>query len=146
MNLTKSARYGILAAVEMARSPNDEPVTVALVARRYMIPEAALAKAFQRLVHFGIAVGTRGVHGGYRLVRPPAEVTVLDVLEVFGSVARPGVENVRADGHGPTPASEHIGKLFDDVDEQLRSRLASVTLDALATGDLADTLGSRSAL
>jgi Rrf2 family protein len=143
MNLTKSARYGILAAVEMARSPHDEPVTVAVVAGRYGIPEAALAKAFQRLVHFGLAVGTRGVHGGYRLARRPAEITVLDVLDVFGPVTRSVPQGSRAaGGDRPAPASERIGRLFDDVDEQLRSRLAAVTLDALAAGDLADALGS----
>ena len=59
MKYTKSTRYALYAAMQMAISPN--PVTVTEVKERYGIPRGALAKVFQDLVRAGIAVGVRGV-------------------------------------------------------------------------------------
>ncbi len=67
----------------------DEPVTVAGVADRYGMPRTALAKVFQQLVRAGLALGTRGVGGGYRLARPAPQVSVLDVISAFER-PRPG--------------------------------------------------------
>src|SRR6185503_6422011 len=82
VNLTKSSRYALLAALEMA-SAVEPPVTAADVARRHGAPEAVMAKVLQRLVRAGLAVGTRGSNGGYRLARSASQITVLDVLRVF---------------------------------------------------------------
>jgi Rrf2 family cysteine metabolism transcriptional repressor len=131
MRLSKAARHALLAATEMARSKDNGPVTVTLVARRNGIPEAALAKVLQRLVRSGLAVGVRGVHGGYRLSRPPSEITVLDVLDVFEPSAHP----VGATSRLGAGAPDHVGQLFDSVDEQLRSTFASLTLDVLARNE-----------
>ena len=91
MNYQRSTRYGLYAALEMARAgPGGGPVTAAAIAAKYRLPPAALAKAIQRLVRSGVAVGTRGSTGGYRLARPPSRLTVLDVVEVFESTRRPG--------------------------------------------------------
>ena len=78
MTITKSTRYALYAAAEMAMA-GEGLVTVAAVAKRYGIPEGALAKVFQQLVRSGLATGTRGIGGGYRLARPPAKITVLDI-------------------------------------------------------------------
>ena len=136
MRLSKAARHALLAATEMARSKDNGLVTVTVVARRHGMPEAALAKVLQRLVRSGLAVGVRGVHGGYRLSRPPSEITILDVLDVFEPIA----PHVRSSG---SPGSERdtggapdrVGMLFDRVDEQLRSTLSSLTLDVLARNE-----------
>jgi Rrf2 family protein len=85
MQLNKSTRYALYAAMEMALA-NDEAVTVAHVANRYGISEAALAKAFQQLVRARLSRGTRGVGGGYRLARPASAITVLDVIDAFEPV------------------------------------------------------------
>ncbi len=131
MRLSKAARHALFAATEMARSKDNGLVTVALVARRHGIPEAALAKVLQRLVRSGLAVGVRGVHGGYRLSRPPSEITILDVLDVFEPSARPVGATRRLDAGAP----DHVGQLFNSVDEHLRSTFSSLTLDVLARSE-----------
>ncbi len=45
------------------------------------VPPAFLAKLFTKLEKAGIVAATEGVRGGYRLARPPSEITVLDVAE-----------------------------------------------------------------
>jgi Rrf2 family protein len=116
----------------MASAP-DEPVTAARVAAKYRLPASAVAKVFQRLVPAGIAVGTRGVAGGYRLARPAAAITVLEVVEAFESPRRPGdclLDSCASEGCDHF-AECRLRQLFDEVDEQARATFASVTLETL---------------
>ena len=131
MTLSKFSRYALYAALEMAAA-GDQPVTVAQVAGPHGIPAAPLAKVFQQLVRAGIAVGTRGVGGGYRLARPRAEITVLDVVSVFDPLRTPGHDLLRErPGGTPLRQADRLRRLFDEVDEGTRATLASVTLDTL---------------
>ena len=133
MTLSKFTRYALYAALEMAIA-GDDPVTVARVAEPHGIPPAALAKVFQQLVRAGIAIGTRGVGGGYRLARPRTEITVLDVVSVFEPTRSPGecLLTARADKACPGPEMCGLRQLFDEIDDQMRYTMASVTLDTLA--------------
>jgi len=135
----KSARYALHAALEMALSP-DEAVTVASVAERFGIPQTALAKVFQQLVRAGLALGTRGVGGGYRLARRAADICVLDVLSVFEPRQNPGRCLVAAHVDGPCRRLAGCGlrQLFDEADELLRCTFASVSLATLARRTKAD--------
>ena len=132
MTLGKSSRYALYAALEMALA-GDQPVTVGQVAGPHGIPPTALAKVFQQLVRAGIAVGTRGIGGGYRLARPRTDVNVLDVVSVFQPLRAPGRDllHARAGGEPAKPQAHALRRLFDEVDESIRSTLASVTLETL---------------
>jgi Rrf2 family protein len=128
MTLNKATHYALYAALEMARA-GDDPVTVAQVAARYRIPESALAKVFQQLVRSGVASGTRGTGGGYRLARPASRVTLLDVISVFEpppSLALGDPARSRDDA-----AAAPLRSLFDELSELVSSTFASVTLATL---------------
>jgi Rrf2 family protein len=132
MTITKSTRYALYAAAEMALA-GEAPTTVGAVAERYGIPEGALAKAFQQLVRAGLAAGTRGIGGGYRLTRPASKVTVLDVIRVFerrreirGCLLRDQPGEVC-----PQTAACGVQWLFTEVDDLVRSTYESVTLQTL---------------
>jgi Rrf2 family protein len=132
VSMTKSSRYALYAAAEMAVS-GEAPTTVAAVSERYGIPEGALAKVFQQLVRAGIALGTRGIGGGYRLARPASKVTVLDVLHVFERRRDPGgcLLHDRPGQACPKTSVCHLHWLFGEVDELVRSTYESVTLKTL---------------
>ena len=132
MTLSKFSRYALYAAVEMARA-GDGLVTVTQVAESHGIPPGALAKVFQLLVRAGIALGTRGIGGGYRLARSRTGITVLDVVSVFDPLRTPGDDLLhdRANASAATPNTAALQRLFDEVDEGIRATLASVTLDTL---------------
>lgn len=121
MKLNKSTRYALYAAMEMARAPDDRQITAAEVADHYSIPATVVAKVFQQLVRCGIAVGTRGSGGGYRLSQPASRLTVLDIVEAF--------EPTRSDDDGLLEA--RLKSLFDEVDELVRCTFASITLETL---------------
>ncbi len=132
MNVSKSTRYALYAAAEMAVA-GQAPTTVSAVAARYRIPEGALAKVFQQLVRAGLASGTRGVGGGYRLSRPASKITVLDVMHVFERQRHPGgcVLHDRPDTPCPTSSACSVQWLFREVDELVQSTYESVTLQTL---------------
>src|SRR6202011_4034593 len=47
------------------------------------VPAAYLAKHLQALARAGVLQTAKGPRGGYWLSRPPAEITILDVLEAI---------------------------------------------------------------
>jgi Rrf2 family protein len=133
VSIGKSARYALHAMLEMALA-GGEPVTVAGVADRFGLPRTALAKVFQQLVRAGLAVGTRGVGGGYRLGRPASQVSVLDVIAAFDRPHAPGLCLVT---ERPESGCERLStcglrQLFDEADELVRCTFASVSLATLA--------------
>jgi Rrf2 family protein len=134
INFNKSTRYALHAALEMTRAGEAGQVTVSQVAQRYRIPETPLAKVLQRMVRAGLALGTRGVGGGYRLARRPSEITLLDVISIFEPPKPPG--QCLAQDRPGEPCSDfapcRLRNLFDEVDEIARGTFASVTLDTLA--------------
>jgi len=132
MNITKSTRYALYAAAEMAVA-GEAATTVGAVAQRYGIPEGALAKAFQQLVRAGLATGTRGIGGGYRLARPASKITVLDVMNVFERRRETGgcLLHDRPGQTCPRASACSLHWLFNEVDELVRSTYESVTLQTL---------------
>jgi len=132
MNISKSTQYALYAAAEMTLA-GETPTTVAAVAARYGIPEGALAKVFQQLVRAGLATGTRGVGGGYRLARPASKITVLDVMHVFERRRAAGACLLHTRPGEPCPAESacSVQWLFHEVDELVQSTYESVTLQTL---------------
>lgn len=131
MMVSKTARYALHASLEMALA-GDEPVTVASVATKYGLPQTALAKVFQQLVRAGLAIGTRGVGGGYRLSRPASAISVLDVIASFEPPRglRRCLVSGKPDGACPVPGCG-LRNLFDEADDLLRSTFGSVSLTTL---------------
>jgi Rrf2 family protein len=133
MKIGKSARYALYAAMDLARVGESGRVTAAEVAARYAIPPAVLAKVLQGLVRAGLAVGSRGSKGGYRLARKSSQMTVLEVLEAFEPRREPGACLLDPDRPGSCGqgATCRLRWLFDEVDELARSTFASITLETL---------------
>lgn len=56
------------------------------VAERTGLPVPYLAKVLQSLAHAGILDSVRGPHGGFRLARPAAEITLADVVAALNDL------------------------------------------------------------
>lgn len=132
MRLNKSTRYALCAAMEMAAVGVHETVTASEVAERFGIPPAVLAKVFQQLVRAGVAIGTRGVGGGYRLAHPPSELTMLDVIQVFEPLRQQDAPALADEGSDPShPRERRLSEVFEEVDELVRTTFASISLETL---------------
>ena len=135
MNLNKSTRYALHAALDLALSSGG-PVTAGQIALRHEIPENVVAKVLQQLVRLGVARGSRGVGGGYRLARPPGDVSVQELIEMFEPQPSPDTCMLRelpgeSCPHATRPACRLMG-LFQEVDETVRATFASVSLATLS--------------
>lgn len=81
MRLTRQSNYAIRTLVYCA--VNDPELSrVADIARAHAISELFLFKLIKPLVAHGLLKTVRGRHGGLRLGRPAAEVTLLDVVRL----------------------------------------------------------------
>lgn len=86
LQLTRKADYGLRLMLEVGGSPSGT-TTTAEAAQRQQIPYEFLRKVAQTLVSHGLLVSERGVRGGLTLARPAKTISVLDIVQVFGSPA-----------------------------------------------------------
>lgn len=80
MKLTTKTRYGVRALFDMAFHAGTLPVQVKDISRRQEISPRYLEQIFQVLKKAGLLRSKRGPQGGYSLARPPAEITLLDII------------------------------------------------------------------
>ncbi|MFH0945189.1 MAG: Rrf2 family transcriptional regulator [Planctomycetota bacterium] len=82
MKLSTRARYALRMTLDIARNHGGEsPVSLSGVSQRTSISHGYLEQLAQALRNAGILRGVSGRHGGYRLARPPAEISVGQVIE-----------------------------------------------------------------
>jgi len=70
-----------------------------------------------------LVASTRGAAGGYRLARPPAKISLGEVIEVMEGDERP-TKNAEKN----TPLVGSLLELCHELDELQRERLADTTL------------------
>src|SRR6516225_12115035 len=78
--LSQTTEYALRLVVQLA-SEGDRPVTIPELARATKIPSGYLAKVLRQLSRAGLVHSQRGPNGGSVLLRPPEELTVLDVVQ-----------------------------------------------------------------
>ena len=82
LRLSKKADYALIAMKHLA--VHDPGVSSAReIAEHYNIPVELLAKVLQRLVRRGLLSSQQGTRGGYQLARPPAQISVADVIQAI---------------------------------------------------------------
>jgi len=80
MRLSTQGRYAVRAMVDVALHAGEGSVPRADIARRQGISAAYIAQLFRKLERAGLVQGVKGPAGGYRLTRPPAQITVGDIV------------------------------------------------------------------
>ncbi|MFL5822657.1 MAG: RrF2 family transcriptional regulator [Solirubrobacteraceae bacterium] len=134
MRISAKADYAVRAAIELAATDGD-PVKAERVANAQGIPLNFLENILGELRHAGIVRSQRGAEGGFRLARPPDQITIADVIRaVDGPLA-----TVRG---GPPEESSYPGaaadlpKVWIAVRKSLRAVVERVTLADVANGRL----------
>ena len=88
MIFTTKAEYGVRLLVELGRQGSANPVSLKAIAEAEGLPLAYLERIVALLKKAGLVESQRGAHGGYRLARPAAEITMDEaVLALEGVVA-----------------------------------------------------------
>jgi Rrf2 family protein len=82
LKLTKKADYGLIAMRHLT-SVRPRSASAKEIADHYGLPAPVLAKILQMLVRGGYLASEHGSNGGYRLSRPPEEITAFDIVRTI---------------------------------------------------------------
>jgi len=140
MKLSDGVEWGVHACVLLAVLPADAALPAARLAEYHGVPSAYLAKHLQALARAEVLETVKGPRGGYRLSRPPAEITVLDVVEAIdGDEPAFRCTEIRRRGPSAVPAREYrlpcgVHRVFTRADEAWRAELTATTIADLTVG------------
>jgi len=80
MRITTWAEYGLICALHLAKREGEGPITGRDMADRERLPTDYVEQILLRLRRAELVNSVRGARGGYLLARPPAEISVREVI------------------------------------------------------------------
>jgi Rrf2 family iron-sulfur cluster assembly transcriptional regulator len=83
MEISRRTDYGVRVILDLSNHPRGERTSTQEIADRQKIPSPFLAKIISQLSLSGLVTTYRGAGGGVMLARPPAEITLLQVVEAL---------------------------------------------------------------
>ena len=140
MRLPESTEWVLHAVASLAQLDDRATASAAQLAEHFDVPPAYLAKLLQALVRAGLLHATTGPRGGFRLARPPAEITMLDVVEaVDGRTPFYQCNELRQRGRGASPPEQcrktcGIAARMSAAESAYRDSLAAVTIADILDG------------
>jgi Rrf2 family protein len=139
LSLSTRSRYGVRFMVSLAGGWGRGSTLLKDISRREAISEKYLSQIVIPLKSAGLITAQRGARGGYALARPPAEVTVLDIVEAIEGplVPVPCTAGTGSDCEAPCERMTECAattvwqKLKEDIQASLSSRsLADLAREA----------------
>jgi Rrf2 family protein len=139
VKLPVSTEWVLHCATTLAQLDAGASASAAQLAQYYDLPAPYLTKQLKALVRAGLLGATTGPRGGFRLARPPSEITLLGIVEAVDGTSPPyECREIRRRGRGALPAEDCrrtcvLAEKMADAHEAWRGSLAGVTLaDILA--------------
>jgi Rrf2 family protein len=137
MRVSAKVDYALRAGAELAAVAGRGAVKGERIAQAQAIPFKFLENILLDLKHAGLVQSQRGAEGGYWLARPPAEITLADVIRaVEGPIAN--VRGQRPEQVEYAGAAEPLREVWIAVRGNLRAVLETTTLADVAGGRLPD--------
>jgi len=84
MHILAIEEYGLRCLLQVAFHAGPGPLTAPEIARREGLGPEYVARIMRTLRAGGLVVSTRGASGGYRLPRPPDQISVWEAIRVLG--------------------------------------------------------------
>jgi Rrf2 family protein len=133
MRLSLGACYALQALVYLAKQgPGAASVASHVIAAERQVPGRFLLKVLKPLVSAQVLLPLKGPNGGYRLARPAAKVTLLEVVEAVDGPIRGQVPLRPA---GPDAGlRRRLDQVCGGLAEGARKALGKVTLSDLKGG------------
>jgi len=128
MNISAKTEYACIAVLELAANYGAvRPMRIRDIAESNGIPSRFLVQILLQLKAAGIVGSTRGAAGGYKLMRPPAELSLAEVMAVSEG---PSNEPVSSAGKQTVAARTLLGA-WRTVAAVERQMLESITFAEL---------------
>lgn len=127
MKISTKGRYGVRILLDLALHEGNAPRLIRDISESQQISEKYISRLIIALRRANMVRSIRGAKGGFRLARNPAELTLLDIVEVMeGPVAI--VDCVRF----PEKCSRNdqcaTREVWDALNSEIREAMRKVTL------------------
>src|SRR5215212_7105526 len=122
---SQTVEYALRAVVHLACN-GKAPCTTEDIAKATRVPQAYLAKVLQILVQDGVLRSQRGIGGGISLVKTPAELTILEVVNAVEPIKRITTCPLGLEAHGVRLCPLH--KRLDNALAMVEEAFGSTTL------------------
>jgi Rrf2 family protein len=134
MKLSLRGEYALRALLVLGLNHGDHVVKIQAISDQQNIPKRFLEQILNDLRSAGVVESKRGVAGGYRLSKPPEDITLAFVIRHFEGPLAPVKcvsENYYAKCSCPDEARCGIRSVMKDVRDAIVKILESVTVAEL---------------
>jgi len=83
MQLSKSSQYAIRILTYMTKYQGSQLLKATDLSEALNIPYKFLTKIMTEIVKSGLVISTRGREGGYSFAKPPSEIIISEILDIF---------------------------------------------------------------
>ena len=137
LRMGKLTDYATVVLASLAGEPARHRAAADLAEQTRLSPPT-VSKVLKGLQRAGLVISARGSQGGYRLARPPEEITAAQILDVFegpiaitecsGAASQCGIERQCRVGSGWKRVNAAIRRALEDVTLRQLAGLDSVSL------------------
>lgn len=133
MRLSTKGEYASRAMLELALRYEEKPLHIRDISKAQDIPQRFLEQILLQLKRAGYLRSRKGPDGGYRLSKPPAEITVAEVIRVMDGPLAP-IDCVSVIAHEVCPHESSCGLrwLWKEVRDAIAQILERTTFEDLA--------------
>jgi FeS assembly SUF system regulator len=130
LRISKLTDYATVILARLAAQP-ERRFTAGQLAGETRLAVPTVSKLLKQLQRRGLVHSTRGLHGGYLLARPAAQITAAQILDALdGPVAL--TECASSESHCCIESSCLVGRAWQRVNLAIRRSLQEITLLELA--------------
>jgi FeS assembly SUF system regulator len=145
LRMSKMTDYGTVVMTYLAREPGRVH-NAAEVATNIHVPLTTVSKILKILARGGLLSPQRGAKGGYMLARPPARITVADIIDAMEGRHIGLTECSSSPGVCVQESSCSVRGNWQRINDAVRTALEGVTLEEMlrsATVHAVDISGLR---
>jgi len=130
LRMSKLTDYATVVLGRLASEPQVQH-TAAQLAAQTKLGAATVSKLLKKLHAGGLLISTRGLHGGYRLSRPAAQISAAQILDALeGPMAL--IECARQTHQCGIESTCGVGHAWQRVNTAIRRALQEISLLELA--------------
>ncbi|MFQ5781056.1 MAG: RrF2 family transcriptional regulator [Nitrospiria bacterium] len=135
-HFSAKGEYAVLAILALSLHSSEEPLQVKSIARKEGISVRFLEQVMSLLKKRGLVESVRGPHGGYRLIKSPAQIRLGEVLQaVEGPFTAIGLSDKRRDNffgfNERKIETVVLQEVTDAVNASLRDHLNAISFEDL---------------
>jgi Rrf2 family protein len=133
LRLSTKGEYASRAMLELSLHYGEKPLHIRDISKAQDIPQRFLEQILLQLKRAGYLRSRKGPDGGYHLSKPPAEITVAEVIRVMDGPLAP-IDCVSVIAHEVCPHEDSCGLrwLWKEVRDSVAQIMERTTFEELA--------------